>query len=147
MRSDGSARNAPQHPRRGASAVDGGRPEVLQLAMDLELINFDSPTEVRTFAKGRFELYAVGPTTLGRATYEPGWKWSEHVGPATGHPRKSGLRRLITPGPRPGAHLGGSSIPYLGGARRFWSPSSLGAGSGAGLLEPDATRELKVPLR
>jgi quercetin dioxygenase-like cupin family protein len=52
--------------------------------MDLELVNFDRPTEVRTFAKGRFELYAVGPATLGRATYEPGWKWSEHVGPATG---------------------------------------------------------------
>lgn len=52
--------------------------------MDLELVNFDSPTEVRNFTKGRFELYAVGPTTLGRATYEPGWKWSEHIGPATG---------------------------------------------------------------
>ena len=52
--------------------------------MDLELVNFDNPTEVRTFAKGRFELYEVGPTTLGRATYEPGWKWSEHVGPAAG---------------------------------------------------------------
>jgi hypothetical protein len=52
--------------------------------MDLELVNFDHPTEVRTFEKGRFELYAVGPTTLGRATYEPGWKWSEHVGAATG---------------------------------------------------------------
>ena len=33
---------------------------------------------------GRFELYRVGPMTLGRATYEPGWKWSEHVGAATG---------------------------------------------------------------
>jgi quercetin dioxygenase-like cupin family protein len=52
--------------------------------MDLELINFDSPTEVRTFEKGRFELYRVGPATIGRATYEPGWKWSEHVGRATG---------------------------------------------------------------
>ena len=52
--------------------------------MDLELINFDSPAEVRTFAKGRFELYRVGPMTLGRATYEPGWRWSEHVGPTTG---------------------------------------------------------------
>jgi quercetin dioxygenase-like cupin family protein len=52
--------------------------------MDLELVNFDSPTEVRTFEKGRFELYRVGPMALGRATYEPGWKWSEHVGPATG---------------------------------------------------------------
>ena len=48
--------------------------------MDLTLINFDSPTETRTFTKGKFELYRVGPMTLGRATYEPGWKWSEHVG-------------------------------------------------------------------
>jgi quercetin dioxygenase-like cupin family protein len=52
--------------------------------MDLTLINLDSPTETRTFEKGRFELYRVGPMTLGRATYEPGWKWSEHVGAATG---------------------------------------------------------------
>jgi Cupin domain len=51
---------------------------------NLELINFDNPTEVRTFEKGRFELYRVGPMTLGRATYEPGWKWSEHIGRGTG---------------------------------------------------------------
>ena len=49
-------------------------------AVDLTLVNFDSPDETRTFEKGRFELYRVGPTTLGRATYEPGWRWSEHVG-------------------------------------------------------------------
>lgn len=48
------------------------------------LINFDSPTETRTFEKGRFELYQVGPMSLGRATYEPGWMWSQHVGAATG---------------------------------------------------------------
>jgi quercetin dioxygenase-like cupin family protein len=48
--------------------------------MDLTLISFDEPDEVRTFEKGRFETYAVGPTTLGRATYEPGWRWTEHVG-------------------------------------------------------------------
>ena len=52
--------------------------------MDLELISFDEPTETRTFEKGRFEVYEVGPATLGRATYEPGWKWSEHVGAQTG---------------------------------------------------------------
>jgi quercetin dioxygenase-like cupin family protein len=52
--------------------------------MDLTLIDFESPTETRSFEKGRFELYAVGPMTLGRATYEPGWKWSEHVGAASG---------------------------------------------------------------
>ena len=52
--------------------------------MDLTLIPFDQPAEVREFDKGRFELYRVGPMTLGRATYEPGWRWSEHVGAATG---------------------------------------------------------------
>jgi quercetin dioxygenase-like cupin family protein len=52
--------------------------------VDVALVNFDEPAETREFEKGRFELYRVGPATLGRATYEPGWKWSEHVGPATG---------------------------------------------------------------
>ncbi len=52
--------------------------------MDLTLVNFDSPDEARTFEKGRFDLYRVGPTTLGRATYEPGWRWSEHVGAPVG---------------------------------------------------------------
>jgi quercetin dioxygenase-like cupin family protein len=52
--------------------------------MDLTLVSFDEPDETRSFEKGRFELYRVGPMTLGRATYEPGWKWSEHVGAASG---------------------------------------------------------------
>jgi quercetin dioxygenase-like cupin family protein len=52
--------------------------------MDLSLVNFDSPAEVREFERGRFEVYSVGPMTLGRATYDPGWRWSEHVGAATG---------------------------------------------------------------
>ena len=47
--------------------------------MDLTLLNLSEPAEVRTFEKGRFELYEVGPMMLGRATYEPGWIWSEHV--------------------------------------------------------------------
>ena len=52
--------------------------------MDLTLINLDEPTETRTFEHVSFELYSVGPMTIGRATYEPGWKWSEHVGAAAG---------------------------------------------------------------
>jgi quercetin dioxygenase-like cupin family protein len=57
---------------------------VFSAGLPLTLVNFDSPTEVRTFSLGRFEVYRVGPMTLGRATYEPGWKWSEHVGAQTG---------------------------------------------------------------
>ena len=48
------------------------------------LKRFVNPDEVRTFPKGRFEIVRVGKMTIGRATYEPGWKWSEHVGAATG---------------------------------------------------------------
>ena len=48
--------------------------------MDLTLLPFDRPTETRTFEKGRFEVYEVGPMTLGRATYEPGWRWSSTSG-------------------------------------------------------------------
>jgi quercetin dioxygenase-like cupin family protein len=46
------------------------------------LKRFERPDEVRTFDKGRFGLVYVGGVTIGRATYEPGWKWSEHVGRA-----------------------------------------------------------------
>ena len=52
--------------------------------MDLTLLPLERPTDTRTFEKGSFEVYKVGPMTLGRATYEPGWRWSEHVGPTTG---------------------------------------------------------------
>jgi len=41
---------------------------------------FDNPDEVRRFEKGRYEVVRVGRMTIGRASYEPGWKWSEHVG-------------------------------------------------------------------
>ena len=48
------------------------------------LKRFETPDEVRTFEKGRFEVVKLGGMTIGRATYEPGWKWSVHVGQATG---------------------------------------------------------------
>ena len=48
--------------------------------LEVALKRFDSPDEVRTFDKGKFELVVIGGMTIGRATYEPGWKWSVHVG-------------------------------------------------------------------
>lgn len=48
------------------------------------LKQFEDPDEVRTFEKGKFELVHLGGMTIGRATYEPGWKWSEHVGKTLG---------------------------------------------------------------
>jgi quercetin dioxygenase-like cupin family protein len=34
--------------------------------------------------KGRFEIVRLAGITIGRATYQPGWRWSEHVGPTVG---------------------------------------------------------------
>ena len=51
---------------------------------DVILKRFEQPDEVRQMAKGRFEIIRLGGLTIGRATYEPGWRWSEHVGSATG---------------------------------------------------------------
>ena len=51
------------------------------------LKRFAQPDEVRKMTKGRFELVRIGGMTIGRATYEPGWKWSEHVGPTVGQVR------------------------------------------------------------
>ncbi len=48
------------------------------------LKRFDNPDEVRTFDKGKFEIVRLAGMTLGRATYQPGWKWSVHVGAAAG---------------------------------------------------------------
>jgi len=53
-------------------------------ALDVVLKRFDSPDEVREMVKGRFEIVRLAGITLGRATYEPGWRWSEHVGPQLG---------------------------------------------------------------
>jgi quercetin dioxygenase-like cupin family protein len=33
---------------------------------------------------GRFEIVRMGDMTIGKATYEPGWKWSVHVGARSG---------------------------------------------------------------
>lgn len=51
---------------------------------DVILKRFESPDEVREFAKGRFEILRLGGVTVGRATYQPGWKWSVDVGPSAG---------------------------------------------------------------
>ena len=51
--------------------------------IDVILKRFESPDETRPMIKGRFDLVRLGGVTIGRATYEPGWRWSEHVGPVS----------------------------------------------------------------
>jgi hypothetical protein len=43
--------------------------------------NFNTADEVRTFDKGKLEIINVGGRTIGRATFQPGWRWSKSVKP------------------------------------------------------------------
>src|SRR5208282_4976677 len=54
--------------------------EGVMAMLETVLKRFEEPDEVRTFEKGKFELVRIGGMTIGRATYQPGWKWSLHVG-------------------------------------------------------------------
>jgi uncharacterized cupin superfamily protein len=48
----------------------------------IEVKNFDSPDETRQFeGKGQAEVVQLGGHTVGKATFEPGWKWSNNVKP------------------------------------------------------------------
>src|SRR5438128_1925005 len=47
--------------------------------------NIDAPDETRKFvSNGHVDLVSVGEINFGRATFEPGWRWSEHVAPIAG---------------------------------------------------------------
>ena len=66
-----------------------GIPEVLEMTnpvSEVILKRFDDPDEVTVFEKGRFETVRIGNMTIGRATYEPGWRWSVHVAPTVNKP-------------------------------------------------------------
>lgn len=46
-----------------------------------QLKSLGKPDEVREFPKGRLELARIGGATIGRSTFEPGWRWSTSVKP------------------------------------------------------------------
>jgi quercetin dioxygenase-like cupin family protein len=69
----------PTSARRGDSVVDLG----------VILRRFEAPDETRHLEHGVFQLVHIGGMSIGRATYQPGWKWSKHVGPALGLTRCS----------------------------------------------------------
>jgi hypothetical protein len=45
------------------------------------LKSFEKPDEVREFPLGKLELVKINGAMIGRATFQPGWKWSTSVQP------------------------------------------------------------------
>jgi hypothetical protein len=52
-----------------------------QTGKKAEMKSFTKPDEVRTFPKGKLELVNIGGAVVGRATFQPGWKWSTSLQP------------------------------------------------------------------
>ncbi len=52
----------------------------------LQAKRFDAPDEVRPFREemGKVELVELDGNAVGRGTFQPGWRWSEHVKPISG---------------------------------------------------------------
>lgn len=53
----------------------------MNIAEMAEWKNFGTPDEVREFPKGKLELINVAGATVGRGTFEPGWRWETSVQP------------------------------------------------------------------
>ena len=47
----------------------------------IESKSLNTPDEIRDLPKGKLELVNIGGRTIGRATFQPGWRWSESVKP------------------------------------------------------------------
>ena len=51
----------------------------------MEVKSLESPDETRPFAaKGKADVVSIGGGAVMRATFEPGWRWSDHVKPIAG---------------------------------------------------------------
>src|SRR4051794_19063115 len=75
--------------RSGASAGSGGVGSMTRIlhtgrAMPLLRKNLRRPDEIRSFTNGRIEVFNVGDAAIGRAVYEPGWRWANDVKPLAG---------------------------------------------------------------
>ena len=76
---------------------------------EVVLKRFDQPDDVREMTLGRFELITLGGRTIGRATYQPGWRWSTHVG--------SGLGQALCPVEHVGIVLSGTATAAFADGR------------------------------
>jgi quercetin dioxygenase-like cupin family protein len=51
---------------------------------ELAVKNFSSPDEIRRPPNAEIDVVTVSQQTIGRFTFEPGWRWSESIKPIVG---------------------------------------------------------------
>ena len=52
--------------------------------LDLIVKRFNNPDKTITFNNGKFEVVEIKDILIGKATYEPNWKWSKDANPLAG---------------------------------------------------------------
>jgi class 3 adenylate cyclase len=50
----------------------------------LQAKSFETPDEIRDLPQARFVIVKLDEVTVGRSTFEPGWRWSTDLGPMVG---------------------------------------------------------------
>jgi len=87
------------------------------------LKQFGQPDEVREMSNGKYEIVKLGDVAIGRATYQPGWKWSVDVGASLGQEFCLVEHRgLVLSGKATAAFLNGAIIEMKAGDI-FYVPS------------------------
>ena len=95
--------------------------------IDIILKNFDNPDEVRSFDKGKFELVKFSDMTIGKASYEPGWKWSECIKPTVGGDScQAGHVGVVMSGQMKCVHDDGSELQVGPGDAYYFAPGHDG---------------------
>ena len=92
--------------------------------LDVILKRFETPDETRLFNKGKFEIVHIGGLTIGKATYEPGWKWSEDVSPIAGTPFCEVEHVGMVLSGRATAAMKGGSVVELTAGTLFYVPAT-----------------------
>lgn len=56
----------------------------MEVSAALQGKSLNSPDETREFENGKMDVVSLGDVSVGRAVFEPGWRWSENVRPIAG---------------------------------------------------------------
>jgi len=54
------------------------------LTLGLTHKSLNTPDEILVYPRSRLHMVTIGEHAIVRARYEPGWRWSEHIGPLVG---------------------------------------------------------------
>ncbi len=66
----------------------------------MEVKSFNTPDESRNFDKGKLDLVKIGGAVVGRAVFQPGWRWSTSL--------KPGVKTNSCEAPHSQYHISGS---------------------------------------